>query len=172
MKISILSPNLSDNTLCRAWELAMALKKPYEVEIVGPIFGDNIWLPVASASSACDFEVKMVRGKTNGRFELRKMLKMISGEVVYASSPLMPSFGVALINKARTGIPVVLDIDDPLLSFMSQFYESSNWIKKIKHFGASMFDFNSYNYIYILNKLIRFADSITVSGKILQAPWY
>ena len=43
MKISILTPDLSHNCLGRAYLLAKILQRRYEVEIVGPMFGEGIW---------------------------------------------------------------------------------------------------------------------------------
>lgn len=43
MKTSILSPDLSGNCLGRAYLLAKILQRHYEVEVIGPVFGDRIW---------------------------------------------------------------------------------------------------------------------------------
>ena len=51
MKISILTPDFSSNCFGRAWLLAKVLQRHYEIEIVGPIFGDGIWKPVADDKS-------------------------------------------------------------------------------------------------------------------------
>ena len=42
MKISILSPDLYHNCLGRAYLLAKILQMHYEVEIIGPMFGEGI----------------------------------------------------------------------------------------------------------------------------------
>ena len=42
MKISILTPDLSHNCLGRAYLLAKILQRHYEVEIIGPVFGNGI----------------------------------------------------------------------------------------------------------------------------------
>ena len=42
IKISILSPDLSHNCLGRAYLLAKILQRHYEVEIIGPMFGEGI----------------------------------------------------------------------------------------------------------------------------------
>lgn len=52
MKISILTPDLSHNCLGRAYLIAKILQRHYEVEIVGPIFGDGIWRPLAKLDDA------------------------------------------------------------------------------------------------------------------------
>jgi len=47
MKISILTHDLSHNCLGRAYLLAKILQRHYEMEIIGPMFGEEIWKPVA-----------------------------------------------------------------------------------------------------------------------------
>ncbi len=59
MKISTLIPDLSHNCLGRAYLLAKILQRHYEVEIVGPIFGDGIWEPVANNESIIYKSVKL-----------------------------------------------------------------------------------------------------------------
>lgn len=166
MKISVLTPDFSHNCFGRAWLLAKVLQRHYNVEVIGPAFGEGIWKPL---TNACDFDIKMVKGYAKGHFELKKMLSMISGDVIYASKPLMPSFGVALIKKFMTRKPVILDIDDWELGFGKEFYDSLIWPKKIKDFLLSMSDLSSYYYTVILNKFVPFANDITVSGKILHS---
>ena len=165
MKISILTPDFSGNCFGRAWLLAKVLQRHYDIEMIGPAFGDGIWKPL---SNLCDFETKMVRGYANGQFEFRKMLNMISGDVIYASKPLMASFGVALVKKVRNRKPLILDIDDWELGFGKEFYDSLIWPKKINDFRLSISNWRSYYYIVILNKLIWLANEVTVSGKTLQ----
>ncbi len=166
MKISILSPDLSNNCFGRAWLLAKLLQRNYDVEVIGPIFGEEIWAPL---SDNCDFDIKMVKGHVNGRFELRKMLGMISGDIIYASKPMLPSFGVALLKKIISRKPVVLDIDDWQLGFGKEFYDSLNWAKKFKDFMISIQNSNSYYYNMVLHRFIRFANAITVSGRVLHS---
>ena len=42
IKILILSPDLSHNCLDRSYLLAKILQRHYEVEIIGPMFGEGI----------------------------------------------------------------------------------------------------------------------------------
>ena len=79
MKISILAPDFSHNCFGRAWLLAKVLQRHYDVEVIGPVFGEGIWKPLANI---CDFDLKSVKGYANGRFELRKMLRMIGSAPV------------------------------------------------------------------------------------------
>ncbi len=168
MKISILTPDFSHNCFGRAWLLAKLLQRHYDVEVIGPAFGNGIWGPL---KKSCDFEIKMVEGHANGKFEFRKMLNMISGDVIYASKPLMASFGVGLVKKIRTGRLLVLDIDDWELGFGKEFYDSLVWYKKINDFRLSILNFHSYYYNFILNRFIRLADAVTVSGNVLHSQY-
>jgi len=168
MKISILTPDFSHNCFGRAWLLAKLLQHFYEIEVIGPAFGHGIWKPL---ENSCDFRIKIVQGYPNGRFEIRKMLKFISGDVIYASKPRMASFFVGLINKIKNRVPLVLDIDDWELVLGKGFYNTLSWYKKINYFRLSLFNWTSPYYVYVLDKLIPIADSITVSGSVLQAKY-
>lgn len=168
MKISILTPNFSSNCFGRAWLLAKVLQRKYNVEVIGPTFSERIWKPL---ESACDFDIKMVRGYANGHFELKKMLDSISGDVIYASKPLMSSFGVALIKKVKTGKPVILDIDDWELGFVLQKFKESVNYETINFFIKSTIrplSYNSFWNIVLLDKLSHFADSITIPSSFLK----
>ncbi len=168
MKISILTPDFSSNCFGRAWLLAKLLQRNFDIEMIGPAFGDGIWKPL---EKACDFETKIVKGKFNGQFEFKRIFNLIHGDVVYASKPLLASFGVGLLKKLKTGKPLVLDIDDWELGFGKEFYDSLAWYKKINDFRLSISNWRSYYYTLILNKFIKFADAITVSGNMLHSEY-
>jgi len=168
MKISILTSDFSNNCFGRSWLLAKVLQNKYAIEMIGPVYGDGIWEPF---KNFCDFEIKMVKGYANGKFEFKRMLNMISGEVIYASKPLLASFGVGLTKKIITGKPLVLDIDDWELGFGNDFHNSLVWFKKINDFRLSRSNWQSYYYTLFLNKFINFSNAITVSGPILQSQY-
>jgi glycosyltransferase involved in cell wall biosynthesis len=165
MKISILTPNFSNNCFGRAWLLASLLRSNFDVEVVGPAYGNNIWQPL---NNRLDFEVKIVEGFPSGKFELKKMLKLISGEIIYASKPLIPSFGVGLVRKIRHRSTIILDIDDWELGYGGDFVKNLNWPQKVYDCLLSINNWRSYYHNFALDNLINFADGITVSGEILQ----
>jgi glycosyltransferase involved in cell wall biosynthesis len=168
MKISILTPDLSGNCLGRAWLLTKLLQRHYEVELIGPLFGKCIWKPLAEE---CDFDTKIVKGYANGLFEINKMLRMITGDIIYASKPLMTSFGVAVLKKLLTKRKLLLDIDDLELGFGKEFFDSLVWYKKLNDFRISITHLNSYYYTLVLNRFVHFADAITVSGNVLYSKY-
>jgi glycosyltransferase involved in cell wall biosynthesis len=177
MKISLLSPNLSSNGLGRAYLLAKILQRHYEVEIIGPVYGQGIWKPVANDGNVKYKAINIISGKLKAYRQLWREVKLIDGDVIYASKPLFSSYDVGLMKKWLYGRPLVLDIDDWELGFLL------NGVKKSvsgKGLGRVQFYLQTierairspiYSYLWVaLNeKLVKFSDEITVSNNFLQA---
>jgi len=171
LKISILTPDLSHNCLGRAYLLAKILQRSYEVEIVGPIFGDGIWKPLANNKT-----VKYKSVKFNGRFkpywQIMKLTKMIDGDVIYASKPVFTSFGVGLFKKLFDNKPLILDIDDWEMGFVKENYKRLSSVRgRLKYFASStllLYKTDSYWNNLVGEKLSHLADEITVSNSFLQ----
>lgn len=118
MKITVLSSTLSENALGRAYILAKALERNYEVEFIGLVTDKGVWPP-------CDTgEFPYIKIKKGNFFKnFFQIYQKISGDVVYAIKPLPASFGVALAAKVFSGKPLILDIDDWELGFNIQDYK-------------------------------------------------
>jgi glycosyltransferase involved in cell wall biosynthesis len=163
MKISLLSFDLSHNCLGRAYLLAKVLEREYEVEIIGPTFGDGIWNPVDTG----EFQYSYVRGLSYPTFfiSIREMLKLITGDVIYAIKPRPTSYGIALLKKIhKNAPPLVLDIDD----WEVGFYIDKNKLKLTFNSVIDIREPNSFFYTWVTEKLTKFADDITVSSSFLQ----
>ncbi|RKY72369.1 MAG: glycosyl transferase [Candidatus Latescibacterota bacterium] len=170
MKISILTPDLSGNCLGRAYLLAKILQRRYEVEIVGPIFGDGIWEPVADLG---DLEYKSIKiGRIpKSYWQVKNLLKKIDGDVIYASKPLFTSFGLGLIKKLSNGRPLILDIDDWQMGFRKEQYKNLSPINRFKFLVGSTLQFygtTSYWNTLFGEMLSHLADEITVSNNFLK----
>lgn len=176
MKISILTPNLSGNCLGRAYILAKALQRKYDVEIVGPtFFGKGIWSPVANDKSivykTVDFDKSLKQ-----LIKLKKLYKIIDGDIIYANKPLFTSFGIGLIKKLLTKKPLILDIDDWEVGLRKKQYHKKGFIEKLKYLKKKLLKFkffifkkeSIYWFINVLEKLTRIADKITVSSSFLK----
>lgn len=168
MKISILTPNLSSNALGRAYILAKVLQRRWAVEIIGPMFDETLWYPVAEDKSLKYKYIKM-NGGLRTYWHLKQLLKEITGDVIYASKPLMTSYGVGLFKKLTNKRPLILDIDDWELGLSKEFYIRLSLIGKVKNFISSFQNFFSYWNIFFMEKLIPLADEITVSNSFLQS---
>ena len=170
MKISILTPDLSHNCLGRAYLLAKILQRRYEVEIVGPTFGDGIWEPVADDKSITYKPVK-IRGRFKPYWQFRELAKKIDGDVIYASKPLFTSFGLGLFKKLSNRRPLILDIDDWQMGFMKEIYSSLSLTQSFKFLVTSAlcsYSMSSYWNTLFGEKLSHLADEITVSNNFLQ----
>ena len=170
MKISILAPDLSNNCLGRAYLLAKILQRHYEVEIVGPIFGEGIWEPVASDVGIAYKSVKIC-GKFKPYFQIMKLLNKIDGDVIYASKPLFTSFGIGLLKKVFKKKPLILDIDDWQEGFRREGYSNLSFLTRLKFLVSSalyFYNIGSYWNSLISERLINFSDGITVSNAFLK----
>jgi len=171
MKISILAPDLSHNCLARAYLLARVLQRRYEVEIVGPAFQGTIWQPLANQT---EVELKLVPGYPlfyKGLSQIRAMQNKMTGEVIYASKPLLTNCGAALLEKLSHKRPVILDIDDWQMGFQKEILKGLSLIGKLKRFAASTLCFNSpgsYWNNFLGERLVDFADAVTVSNNFLR----
>ncbi|HRN69627.1 MAG TPA: glycosyltransferase [Candidatus Woesebacteria bacterium] len=159
MKISIINHNLSDNSLGRAYILALMLKRYYQVEILGPSINNKIWEPIAF-----DTSIKYVQLSTK-LHNISKNLKKIDGDIIYAIKPYGTSFGYALLKKFLSNKPVILDEDDWDFGFFLDNVGRSILLDLLK---VNFFDPNNGLYTYLLSKLSFFADDITVSSTFLQ----
>jgi glycosyltransferase involved in cell wall biosynthesis len=175
MKISILTSDLSHNCFGRAYILGKILQKYYEVEVVGPVFGEGIWGPVADDNCIIYKSIK-IADKLEDYRQVGKLVKMIDGDVIYASKPRFWSYDVGLFKKWFSKKPLVLDIDDWELGFLIDRRKNGDLVSR-----ASRVNFwtpgiksslrrpnNSYSLAVLNEKLVKFADEITVSNNFLN----
>ncbi len=159
MKISILNFDLSNNSLGRAYILAKMLSKKYEVEIIGPKFGQKIWSPVAH-----DKTIKY-RELSRSLWDCKENISKINGDIIYAVKPYGTSYGYALLKKLLNRKPVVLDEDDWDFGFFLD-KPTKQLMYDILH--VDLFNINNPIYTYIFGKLAFLADANTVSSTFLQ----
>ena len=161
MKVSVLCFDISNNSLGRAWLLAQALSRFYDVEIIGPSRKDQIWTPMEKMG----IPIKKFAWKRYPAFSRIKnnLLAAIDGDVVLASKLMPTSFGVGLQKKKSTGKPLILDIDDWELGF----FFHSGFFGKVGRF-LNFSNPNGLPYAWRLEQLVGQADAITVSNRFLQ----
>lgn len=140
------------------------------MEIIGPIFGDGVWKPLAEANEI-SYKVRKVRSLPGFLFQVNGMLKAITGNVTYASKPLFTSFGIGLLKKLAGRKPLVLDIDDWQSGLVKQNYRSMPVTHSLMYLAYSIFQLHSaasyWNSLFG-EKLAHFADQITVSSSFLK----
>ncbi len=161
MKISILCFDLSSNAFGRAWLLAKALSAGYDVEIIGTSRKGGVWAPMADS----EIPVKEFIWDRYPKFSTIKknILEAIDGDLILASKLMPTSFGIGLQKKYSSGKPLLLDIDDWELGF---FYHSGFWGRVGRFLNFS--NPNGLPYVWRMERLIRYADGISVSNRFLQ----
>ena len=161
MKISVLCFDLSSNAFGRAWLLAKALSRVYDVEIIGTSRKGGIWAPMAHSKIPVkefmwDRYPKFSRVKKN-------ILDAIDGDLILASKLMPTSFGIGLQKKYSSGKPLIVDIDDWELGF---FYHSGFWggVGRFLNFSNP----NGLPYVWRMERLVCEADAVSVSNRFLQ----
>lgn len=169
MKVSILTPNFSKGGVDRAYLLAQVLKKlNHEVEILGFLFGEKIYpeppedLPIVCLPG-CQYPQFFV--------SVAKLIERIDGDLIYAVKPKPSSFGVGLLKKLRSKVPVFLDIDDWELSWIGE----KHYRPGLKQFGRDVLKKDGalrspdhFLYLQWMEQLISRADGITIDTTFLQ----
>lgn len=169
MKISILSPNISNNCVGRSYIFAKILQKHFEVEIVGPAFANSVWEPIANE----DITFKYVNFSPTilGTASLNKIYNLISGDIIFANKPLLTSFGIGLLQKKFKKKKLILDIDDYEMGFARWNAHKGNFFDYMKYYIFSMiYPYHTISYYnnFVSEKMIKYADEIIVSNSFLQ----
>ena len=164
MKISILAFDLSDNATGRADLLARLLAPRWQVEVVGPRFGDDVWRP--ARGGGVSYGALAVGGaRRYPRFagHWRELAARADGDVLYASKPRPTSYGAALLARRRRRRPLLLDIDDWEVGF---FRRAGAWgtLGRALNVGNP----NGLPWTWLMERLVGRADAITVASRFLQ----
>lgn len=161
MKITLLCFDLSDNSFGRAALLASGLVRHHEVELVGPMKGNALWFPLKDLNLA----VKPFPWRRLPRFvgTVREMMRSIRTDLLFACKLRPTSFGVGVLKKRESGVPLLVDIDDWELGF---YYHSGFWGKVGRFLNLS--NPNGLPYTWLMERLVGQADGITVSNRFLQ----
>ncbi|MDX6206107.1 MAG: hypothetical protein QOF39_2164 [Frankiales bacterium] len=162
MKISLLSPDVSQNCMARAHLLYRMLSAVHEVEIVGPAFAGQVWEPLRGHDEVA------IRVVPYG--PAREMARHADGDVLYAIKPRPTSLGVALEARRQRARPLLVDIDDWESGFLyddmiamvrSRFRDETKWVAR------NLLDVRSPNNAYrtaVMERLVRKADAVTATS--------
>lgn len=161
MKISILAFDLSDNAAGRAELLARLLAPRYDVTVVGPRFGPGLWPPLQGSPIAQRSVAAHRLPRLAG--DLTALLRLVDGDLIYASKPRPTSYGLALLARWQRRRPLVLDIDDWELGF---FYRSGLWGRLGRALNVG--NPNGLPWTWLCERLVGAADAVTVASRFLE----
>jgi len=161
MKISMLVHDLSANSIVRTYPIAKVLQRKHEVEIIGPVFGKEIY-----SAYKGEFEYKTIKAGSSFVMTalpgMQKLCRKIEGEVIYAFKPMPASYGTALLSRLGRKRPIILDIEDLDGCFPRQ------GLANLAYPVLSNYSIKGWAYIKLMQKLSGFSDQITVSSNFLQ----
>ncbi len=165
LKISLLAANCTIHSLARPRILAQLLSERYEVEVVAPVFpGDED----VYATSKWPGRYLPVPMKRFPRFPgaVRELADALTGDVVYACKPKLPSLGTAFYARGRRGTPVVADVDDREIyhCYPYSFHMSKNLLLSAKELA----DPNSYPFTLVMESMLRRANHVTSVSSYFQ----
>jgi hypothetical protein len=108
-RIVLVTPNFENNSLGRTWVLwSLARALGWSTTVVG-VKGAAVWGPLAGSDFAAD-----CLPAADPAAALRTVEAAVGrADLVVAVKPLPTSFGVALEATERSGVPLLLDVDDP-----------------------------------------------------------
>ena len=112
LRLLLLTPNLDNNSLGRTWCLwLLARHLGYEVQVAS-VKGERVWPPLAASELAgvCH-RVQPVDGAGDPDPAVVDLARW--SDVLLAVKPVENSFGLGRLLSARTGRPLLLDVDDP-----------------------------------------------------------
>jgi glycosyltransferase involved in cell wall biosynthesis len=162
VKVTVLGFDLSDNATGRADLLARLLAPRYEVSVVGPRLGPDVWRPARGG----DVEHRAVPAARRYPGFVRAvpdLLALADGDVIVASKPRPTSYGIGLLARARRRRPLVLDIDDWEVGF---FYRSGFWGRVGR--AVNVGNPNGLPWTWLMERLVGRADALTVASRFLQ----
>lgn len=129
--------------------------------MVGPRFGEAVWAPIAGS----EIPHRSVPARRHPRFAgaIPALLRLIDGDLIYASKPRPTSFGLGLLARARRRRPLLLDIDDWEVGF---FKRGGAWGEVGR--ALDLRDPNGLSWTWLCERAVTAADGLTVASRFLE----
>jgi glycosyltransferase involved in cell wall biosynthesis len=162
VKVTVLGFDLSNNATGRADLLARLLAPRYEVTVVGPRFGAELWRP-SQGGQVAHRAIAAARRYPGFARALPALVAQADGDVLIASKPRTSSYGVGLLARARRRRPLVLDIDDWELGF----FHRSGWWGRVGR-ALNVGNPNGLPWTWLMERLARRADALIVASRFLE----
>ncbi len=116
--VSIVAWDLAHNPVGRAYLIAEALSRWYDVELIGakfPRFGTEIWEPVRGGGIPT---IEFTGGRFPEHFHaMERAATEIRGDLIVVCKPRLPSFELGMLARELRNRPMILDVDDLELAF-------------------------------------------------------
>lgn len=168
LKISVVAPDLAGGGTTRVYLVANALQQlGHEVTVVGAQFAQQLY-PVPPEN----LKVQAVPARRSLQYlqALKPLLSHLNGDIIYAIKPRPTSFGTALLKKLISGKPLIVDIDDWEMSWMSPYRPSIKQLARdVLKSGGALRNPEHSLYLEWMESLVSRADAVTATTQFLQS---
>ncbi|GGJ20179.1 glycosyltransferase family 4 protein [Neoroseomonas lacus] len=118
LRVAVVTWEVNDNPLGRAYVLADMISRRHGVELLGSAFSrptEGIWAPLRDTT----LPIRSFPGGEMAEFltAAAAFARTVDCDIVHVSKPRFPGLILALLLVHRLGCPVILDIDDHELGF-------------------------------------------------------
>lgn len=142
--------------------LYRALEPYFDVDIVGFDWGGGIWAPLRD-------ENLNIRHEPYGSWPVFvksswRILKSLRADLVIASKPRLPSFGLGLLNRLLHGTPVIVDNEDDELAMT----RPPNHIRLPQKIAFHLRNPDAHLPTLLLHRLLQRADQVFVVSTYFQ----
>ena len=164
LRISFFVHDLASNPIGRAFPIAQALSRDFDVEILGLLLsGDDVYLPYRHLA-----DYRTIRSSRDVHAVLRAgraLAAQATGDVMYAFKPLLTSFGPALwASGFGRRSPLLLDVEDDEWVPMGTSGVDFLWRDLIRGWRHA----TAWKYTRLIHPLTACASGVTVASRALQ----
>lgn len=168
LKVAVVAWDVGHNPVGRAYLIAEALSRRFEVELIGPQFprfGDKVWEPVQNGK----MPVISFPGRYYPDFEadIDAVAARLDCDAIVVCKPRMPSLQLGLVAKHKLNRPLILDIDDHELAFCSEFATLDLEQLQVSN-AADIHEPYASTWTRFAETLVPHADAVLVSNEALQ----
>jgi glycosyltransferase involved in cell wall biosynthesis len=160
MRIAVLCPNVSSNSLVRTYPIAKVLARRHELQVLGFRSGADVFEPYRD-----EFEYETILMKRLPGFlpQLWTLVDRIRADALFAFKPLPASLWLGLLARRRLGIPLFLDVED----WEAGWYYDVGLRHTLGHL-AHVEQPNGLLWTWLTERLVPHCDEIFVVSRFLQ----
>src|SRR5882672_2953556 len=160
MRIALLCPDVSSNSLVRTYPIAKVLARHHEIRVVGFRFGDTVFEPYRD-----EFDYEAIAARRVPAFlkQVWSIARDIRADAVYVFKPLPSSLWVGLLARGKHRVPLFLDIED----WEAGWYHDVPMLDAVRHL-LHVDRPNGFVWTWLSERMVAYADEIFVASRFLQ----
>lgn len=160
MRIAVLCPNASSNSMVRVYPIAKVLARRHQLQVLGFRSAPAIFEPYRDEF---EYETLLLRHHPAFLSQLRALSRRVEADALLAFKPLASSLWLGLAARRRLRVPLFLDIEDWEAGW---YYDvpRSDALRHLAHVERP----NGLLWTWLSEKLVRRCDDVFVVSRFLQ----